>query len=72
MFEIGEYVVYGSKGVCQVHDITHVDMPGADKDRLYYILHPLQGNGAKVYLATDSQKAVIRKVMTKEEANQFG
>lgn len=71
MFEIGEYVVYGSKGVCQVHDISHVDIPGADKDRLYYILHPIQGRGAKVYLATDSRTAVIRKVMTRDEANQL-
>ena len=71
MFEKGEYVVYGSKGVCQVYDISHVDMPGADKDRLYYILHPIQNNGGKVYLPTDSQKAVIRKVMTKEEAHQL-
>ena len=26
MFEIGEYVVCGAKGVCQIRDITHIDM----------------------------------------------
>lgn len=71
MFEKGEYVVYGSKGVCQVQDITHVDIPGADKNRLYYILHPVQSSGGTVYLPTDSHKAVIRRVMTRDEANQL-
>ena len=35
MFEIGEYVVCGAKGVCQIRDITHIDMSGADKEKLY-------------------------------------
>ena len=30
MFEIGEYVVCGAKGVCQIRDITHIDMSGAE------------------------------------------
>ena len=38
MFEIGEYVVCGAKGVCQIRDITHIDMSGADKEKLYYVL----------------------------------
>ena len=38
MFEIGEYIVYGVKGVCRIEDITHIDISGADKDRLYYVL----------------------------------
>ena len=71
MFNVGEYVVYGSKGVCQVSDISHVDIPGADADRLYYILRPVGDTGATVYLPTDNQKAVIRRVMTQEEARQL-
>ena len=40
MFEIGEFIVYGHKGICKVEDITYLDMSGADKDRLYYVLNP--------------------------------
>lgn len=40
MFEKGEYVVYGSKGVCRIQEISHVDIPGVDQKRLYYIMHP--------------------------------
>ena len=31
MFEVGEYIVYGCKGVCQVEEITHIDIPGRNK-----------------------------------------
>ncbi len=43
MFEIGEYVVCGAKGVCQIKDITHIDISGADQERLYYVLAPGRG-----------------------------
>ncbi len=26
MFEIGEFIVYGHKGICKVEDITYLDM----------------------------------------------
>ena len=42
MFEKGEYVVYGSKGVCRIQEISHVDIPGVDQKRLYYIMHPAE------------------------------
>lgn len=71
MFEKGEYVVYGSKGVCRIQEISHVDIPGVDQKRLYYIMHPVQNSGQTLYLPTDSTKAVIRRVMTKEEANRL-
>ncbi len=71
MFEKGEYVVYGSKGVCQIQDISNIDIPGADRNRLYYIMRPIQNNRGVVYLPTDSNRAVIRRVMSPEEANQL-
>ncbi|MCC8066346.1 MAG: CarD family transcriptional regulator [Clostridiales bacterium] len=71
MFEKGEYVVYGSKGVCQIQDISPVDIPGADKNRLYYIMRPVQNTRGTVYLPTDSTKAVIRRVMSREEAHRL-
>lgn len=70
-FEKGEYVVYGNKGVCLIEDITHVDIPGVDKDRLYYIMRPRQSKSGTVYLPVDSTKAVIRRVMSEQEARQL-
>lgn len=71
MFEVGEYVVYGSKGVCQIEDISQVDIPGANKDRLYYVLCQLENGSGKIYVPTDNEKIVMRKVITKEEAKDL-
>ena len=71
MFEIGEYIVYGSKGVCQVEDIAHVDLPGASKDRLYYVLCQYEGGSGKIYVPIDNDKIVMRKVITKEAAEDL-
>ena len=54
MFEIGEYIVYGVKGVCRIEDITHIDISGADKDRLYYVLAPV-GDGKDYNAKSDFQ-----------------
>ncbi len=71
MFAKGEYVVYGNKGVCLIQDISVIDIPGVDKDRLYYIMQPIHNANGTVYLPIDSTKAVIRKVMSKEEATKL-
>lgn len=68
MFDKDEYVVYGSKGVCRITDITQMKMPGTPKDRMYYVLEPIQNTSSKVYLPVDNDKAVIRSIMTQEEA----
>lgn len=71
MFEIGEYIVYGHNGICKVEDITYLDMSGADKDRLYYVLLPVNTKGGKLYSPVDSNKIKTRKMLTSEEANQL-
>lgn len=71
MFEVGENVVYGSKGICRILDITHIDISGADKDRLYYVLAPIGDTNSKIYAPTDNQKITMRKVISKEEADRL-
>ena len=71
MYEIGEYIVYGVKGVCRIEDIAHIDISGADKNRLYYVLVPLGDASGKIYAPTDSEKMTIRKVISKEEASEL-
>ena len=71
MFEIGEYIVYGVKGVCRIEDITHIDISGAGKDRLYYVLAPVGDGSGRIYAPTDNQKITMRKVISREEADQL-
>lgn len=68
MFDIGDYIVYGHNGICKVADITHPDLPGIDKSKLYYVLVPTKTRDSKLYCPTDNDKIVIRKVISAEEA----
>ena len=68
MFDVGEYIVHGRNGVCQVKEITHIDISGADKNQLYYTLVPVHSEDRKIFYPVDSDKVVMRSVISKEEA----
>lgn len=66
MFSIGDLVVYGGEGVCRVDSVGPADMPGADKEKLYYRLSPANRNG-QVLTPVDT-KALLRPIMSEEQA----
>lgn len=68
MFQVNDYVVYGSHGVCVVKSVGTVDISAADKSRVYYTLEPLYFKGNTVYTPVDNQKAVMRDLISKEDA----
>lgn len=70
MFEKGEYIVYGFTGVCRVEDITTINMNGANRDRLYYVLEPVN-TGGRIYTPIDNNKTVMRRILTQEEAEEL-
>ena len=63
MFEIGQLIMYASRGVCRVDDIGTLDLEDAG-DRVYYTLTPLFAKGT-FYIPVDS-KAYMRPIMTEE------
>ncbi|MGN0367601.1 MAG: CarD family transcriptional regulator [Wujia sp.] len=67
MYKKGEYVIYGSKGVCQVGDVTTLNLNNVPKDREYYVLFP-KNNGGTIYVPVDVASTKMRKIITKEEA----
>lgn len=71
MFEKGEYVVSGNKGVCVVDDITTLDISGMDKEREYYILKPIYVAGSTVYIPVDTAESTLRRVLSREEADKL-
>ena len=70
MYKKGEYVIYGSSGVCQVGDVTTLAIDNVPKDREYYVLFP-KNNGGTIYVPVDVASTKMRKVITKEEAEQL-
>jgi CarD family transcriptional regulator len=68
MYKIGDYVIKHNNGVCRIEDIVHLDMPGADKNKQYYLLIPRECQSAKVYVPVDAKEGSIRKVLSEDEA----
>ena len=71
MFSVGDYVVYGSNGVCKVTEIGPMDLPGVSKDKLFYTMTPCYIRDSSLYTPVDNTSVVIRPVMTKDEAENF-
>lgn len=71
MFQIGDIVIYGHHGVCEIIGIGNLKMPMADQEKLYYTLRPVYRTGSSVYAAVDNHKIVMRLVISKEEANKL-
>ncbi len=71
LFKVGDYIVHGRNGVCKVMDITHIDISGADKNQLYYTLIPMKSEDSKIFYPVDSDRIVMRSVLTKEEAENI-
>lgn len=71
MFEAGQYIVYGSTGVCKVEEIKKMAAPGTKTDRLYYSLEPVYDKGCRVFTPVDNEKVIMRPVLTEEEAKQL-
>lgn len=71
MFEVGEYVVCGSKGVCVVENITTLNISGVDRERKYYILKPLYMTGSTIYVPVDGSGESMRRVLGRDEAQKL-
>lgn len=72
MFEKGDYISYGCKGVCKVEGITLLDVPGTVKKREYYMIKPVYEQNGIIYTPVDNQKvSTWRKILTKEEAESL-
>jgi len=69
MFERGEYIIYGTSGVCRVEDVTTMDMKDVPRDRLFYVLAPSSQKGGRIFAPVDNPKTYMRRVMSREEAS---
>lgn len=70
MYKKGDVVLYGTSGICDITDITTVDISGTDKDKLYYILKT-RNSTSTIYVAVDGNTSKMRKLISKEEAQDI-
>ena len=71
MFQKGEFIIYGNKGVCEVTDISKIAISGASKDRLYYVLRPAQDKEGRIFTPVDGQKTEMRRILNRKEAAEL-
>lgn len=71
MFKKGDCIVYGSTGICEVLDVTTMDMEGIPNNKLYYILKPYLKKGSEIFTPVDNKKTVIRDLISVKEAKEL-
>ena len=63
MYQVGERIIYGGSGVCEVRAVGPLESVGGD--RLYYTLVPLYGSGV-IYAPVDGP-VFNRPLLTPQE-----
>ncbi|MDE6386552.1 MAG: CarD family transcriptional regulator [Lachnospiraceae bacterium] len=71
MFEKNQLIMCGGHGVCRVVNITENPVDRRDKVRKYYVLEPLFEKASTIYTPVDNDKVIMRRIMTKEEAEEL-
>ena len=71
MFQKGEFVIYGSKGVCEITDISTIDISGMNREKLYYFLRPVNDRDGKIFIPVDSDKLRMRRILPGEEGRKL-
>ena len=65
MFKVGDNIIHGGSGACRVENIGTLNT--GVKGRQYYTLLPYYIKGSSVYTPVDSDKVIMRPVMTKKK-----
>ena len=69
MFQVGDYVMYKTEGVCKVDQITMIENNSKEKrKKLYYVMIPVKDAGLKIYSAVENTAIPRRPIMTEQEA----
>lgn len=65
MFQIDDIVMYDTSGVCKIADIRSENF--GEKERLYYILKPLENETTTIYCPVDNESIQIRSLLSEKE-----
>ena len=68
MYQAGEFIVYGTSGVCRVESVGAPPFAG-EEDKLYYTLAPVSGSET-IYIPVDSS-VFMRPVISRVQAQRL-
>ena len=69
MFKEGDFIIYGSNGVCQVEHIGSMDLQGVPGDKMYYTLVPVYEEKSRLFKTVGKHKQVKRPVKSKKKSS---
>ena len=71
LFKEGDYIFYGSGGICRIDSITEMPFEGAREGVPYYVLHTLSEPRQVIFNPTVNDKVLMRAVMTKKDTKEL-
>lgn len=71
MFQVNDYVFYGTSGVCRVDAICTEPFEGAPVGVDYYVLHTISEPKQTIWNPVSNDKVFMRHVITHDEALTF-
>ena len=67
-YKIGDHVMYGVSGACQIVEIGPLEFGGPDK--IYYSLKPVYDARDTIYVPITREEEISRRVMGKKKAQE--
>ncbi|MBR5419524.1 MAG: hypothetical protein IK115_00095 [Lachnospiraceae bacterium] len=68
-YKIGDHVMYGFSGACEIVEIGTLDFAGPDK--VYYSLKPVYDARDTIYVPVAKEDEIVRKVIGKKKAQEL-
>lgn len=68
-YAIGDYVLYGVSGSCEIVEIGPLSFGGPDK--IYYSLKPVYDSRSTIYVPVAKEDEIIRKNISKADADDI-
>lgn len=67
MFQVNDYIFYGSGGICRVEAVCEEPFEGAPKGVCYYVLHTLAEPKQVIWNPVENDRVLMRPVLTTSE-----
>jgi len=73
LYNIGEFILYGNNGVCEVigTDTLKSSAGSSGPDRQCYILQPLHDRSCRITTPVDNQKVIMRSLISREDTQRL-
>ena len=69
----GDYVIYGTNGICKIDDIQKMTFPMETEEHTYYILKPISNKSSILFVPSNRPELVskMRYILTRDEIDNI-